>query len=1280
VAKVAAYAGSSTPSSVGTIIGNSHPGDDRDFVIGEYFDGGTSQFIWTLYTEDSSSAYSTVTPVFPFNALTGYWYINTVIVTGSASSTTIYLSGSASGSGTSNQSTNLDLHDLYIGYESASNKPFNGDIAEIIIVTQSLSVSDQQKVEGYLAWKYGMQGNLPVAHPYKTSMPVLGGGGNIQSWKDFNNNLVGFFSSSGVLYATTSYTLTASWAPPIPSNFAISASWASESFWATSASFTSQSIWNTSSSFASRSMFSTSASWSSASISSSFATNAFTSSFAITSSYSTNLNPNAVSASWASASISASYAVTASYATNPNPNAVSASWASASISASYAITASYAINANPTIVSASWASQSLWATSASFASRSLFSVSSSFASQSISASWAPPVASDYAISASWSSQSFWATSASFASRSLFSVSSSWASQSVWSISSSFASASISSSFSTSASWAPPIASDFAISASWASESFWATSASFASRSISSSFSVSASWAPTFGIVGTNNYFPKWQNNTLTTSSLVYDTGVSVGINATSSQIDSELTVIAFSPSHSVLWDPTYMSVPARIWLRADDVSGGNGSSVSYWPDTSSFGNYFTQSTSAEQPALATAALNGHSVVHFNGVTASMLSVSGSASISQSSLCVFAVVKPNTFPTSPSSNNSATVIGNAHAGQSRDFHIGVRTFSGVTEWAMYSEDTVTNYDIDALVTISQSWYIVNGNVNSNNSILTVYINSAATSSGFVNGSSNLDLRDLYIGYEPSFDYPLNGDIAEIIVTTAVISQTEQRKVEGYLAWKYGLQSNLPSNHAYATVAPYALDARSIQSWKDINTNTVAYVSSSGLYVGTASWANNAVSSSWAPPIASDYAVSASWSSASFSSSYAITSSFALTSSYPWRTTGSNIFYNNGYVGIMDVNPQNRLSVIEPVANAANYNVAQFVGNRSDGNQVNLVVQNIDPSSTLAFAGIQLKLGTTEGGELFASRAAVPSFGIVNGITFSPTSNTQDIGFRAGAAELGGSAAGPTVQIKSTGLIGMGVPTPANARLHLGGTDVTRYNATIRLTNGSAGGADIFLAATDNAWGTSSAGKLLIGPSDPSSGSLTFLQLDTNSNNVGIGLTGSLAPQGKLHVQGNITASSVTASLYGTSSWSIFSSNALFATSSSYASSSTIAFSASYASASTSASWAPPIASDYAVSASWASHSLSASHADVTFSASWASSSMGADFAVLAATAMTASYTLFITSSFVSMSWASSSLYASSSLAADVAQLAVFAISSSYALNAGGASILATQIFS
>lgn len=49
------------------------------------------------------------------------------------------------------------------------------DLGEIIVFQQELSVSDRQKIEGYLAWKWGLQANLPSAHPYKSSAPAVTG-------------------------------------------------------------------------------------------------------------------------------------------------------------------------------------------------------------------------------------------------------------------------------------------------------------------------------------------------------------------------------------------------------------------------------------------------------------------------------------------------------------------------------------------------------------------------------------------------------------------------------------------------------------------------------------------------------------------------------------------------------------------------------------------------------------------------------------------------------------------------------------------------------------------------------------------------------------------------------------------------------------------------------------------------------------------------------------------------------------------------------------------------
>ncbi len=52
---------------------------------------------------------------------------------------------------------------------------FDGGIAEVLCVSSALSLSDRQKVEGYLAHKWGLVSKLPVGHPYKVSAPTKAG-------------------------------------------------------------------------------------------------------------------------------------------------------------------------------------------------------------------------------------------------------------------------------------------------------------------------------------------------------------------------------------------------------------------------------------------------------------------------------------------------------------------------------------------------------------------------------------------------------------------------------------------------------------------------------------------------------------------------------------------------------------------------------------------------------------------------------------------------------------------------------------------------------------------------------------------------------------------------------------------------------------------------------------------------------------------------------------------------------------------------------------------------
>ena len=49
--------------------------------------------------------------------------------------------------------------------------PFYGFMSEILVYNTLLSTTDREKVEGYLSWKWGIQGNLPSTHPYYSVSP-----------------------------------------------------------------------------------------------------------------------------------------------------------------------------------------------------------------------------------------------------------------------------------------------------------------------------------------------------------------------------------------------------------------------------------------------------------------------------------------------------------------------------------------------------------------------------------------------------------------------------------------------------------------------------------------------------------------------------------------------------------------------------------------------------------------------------------------------------------------------------------------------------------------------------------------------------------------------------------------------------------------------------------------------------------------------------------------------------------------------------------------------------
>jgi hypothetical protein len=49
------------------------------------------------------------------------------------------------------------------------------DIYEAVVIKTN-DVDERQLTEGYVAWRWGLQGSLPAGHPYENAAPAIGGG------------------------------------------------------------------------------------------------------------------------------------------------------------------------------------------------------------------------------------------------------------------------------------------------------------------------------------------------------------------------------------------------------------------------------------------------------------------------------------------------------------------------------------------------------------------------------------------------------------------------------------------------------------------------------------------------------------------------------------------------------------------------------------------------------------------------------------------------------------------------------------------------------------------------------------------------------------------------------------------------------------------------------------------------------------------------------------------------------------------------------------------------
>lgn len=231
------------------------------------------------------------------------------------------------------------------------------------------------------------------------------------------------------------------------------------------------------------------------------------------------------------------------------------------------------------------------------------------------------------------------------------------------------------------------------------------------------------------------------------------------------------------------WTPAALGASLALWLDANDASTItlNGSTVSQWGDKSGNGRNAVQATAATQPVYSATSFNGKPTLTWDGIDDAMQI---SMSLPATDINLFAVLAPNVVGQGdyifdiPTVRRVFSTSGQIFSGSwlpsSAPITAGGQRLYGFTTGPA---NQITYSDGTAISTIS------------------------ALPAAVVDGSVGLGNRNTSGG-----SFGLDGKMSELVFVSGTLPTLDRQKLEGYLAWKWGLQANLPVGHPYKNSPP------------------------------------------------------------------------------------------------------------------------------------------------------------------------------------------------------------------------------------------------------------------------------------------------------------------------------------------------------------------------------------------------------------------------------------------------------------------------------------------
>jgi len=249
--------------------------------------------------------------------------------------------------------------------------------------------------------------------------------------------------------------------------------------------------------------------------------------------------------------------------------------------------------------------------------------------------------------------------------------------------------------------------------------------------------------------------------------------------------------LAISGSTNAAWDPS--SITTRLWLDMDDQTTFTSSSGNVTAIADKSGNSYTfNAASGSTLTAVNTAQNNKNILRFDN-NSDATSYTGVGFSSTAVHKWFFVVK-----VTASDNYDALVTFIKSNFQIIMFNMsGAGVFSG--DWYINPGTNLTGNSTNLL----NQWVMLSIELDVPNTRATASLNATAYNTNVTqSGLSTMGTGSIRLN---SYQNNADSDWGEVIFTEDV-SQSNSDKIEGYLAHKWGLTTDLPSAHPYKTQAP------------------------------------------------------------------------------------------------------------------------------------------------------------------------------------------------------------------------------------------------------------------------------------------------------------------------------------------------------------------------------------------------------------------------------------------------------------------------------------------